>query len=34
VNETCGDYLSIYQQGMGCGTNLLNPGAMENCEVC
>ncbi|KAJ5741524.1 hypothetical protein N7533_010933 [Penicillium manginii] len=34
ANETCGDYLSAYQQGMGRGTNLLNPGATENCEVC
>lgn len=34
ANETCGDYLSTYQQGMGRGTNLLNPGATENCEVC
>jgi ABC-type multidrug transport system permease subunit len=34
ANETCGEYLSTYQQGMGRGTNLLNPGAVENCEVC
>lgn len=34
ANETCGDFLSTYQQGMGRGTNLLNPGARENCEVC
>ncbi|KAJ5196123.1 hypothetical protein N7449_006602 [Penicillium cf. viridicatum] len=34
ANEICGDYLSIYQQGMGRGTNLLNLGATENCEVC
>ncbi|UPL03176.1 hypothetical protein LCI18_014110 [Fusarium solani-melongenae] len=34
ANETCGDYLSTYQQGMGRGTNLLSPAATENCEVC
>ncbi|KAJ5351965.1 hypothetical protein N7452_000939 [Penicillium brevicompactum] len=34
ANMTCGDYLSAYQQGMGLGTNLLNPNATENCEVC
>ncbi|KAI8942075.1 hypothetical protein NX059_000174 [Plenodomus lindquistii] len=33
-NQTCGDYLTLYQQGMGQGTNLLNPGATENCQVC
>ncbi|KAF2844868.1 multidrug resistance protein CDR2 [Plenodomus tracheiphilus IPT5] len=34
ANQTCSDYLSLYQQGMGRGTNLLNPGATENCQVC
>ncbi|KAH6988347.1 putative ABC transporter [Ilyonectria destructans] len=34
ANYTCGDYLSAYQQGMGVGTNLLNPGATAACEVC
>lgn len=34
VNQTCGDYLAAYQQGMGAGTNLLNPDATSRCEVC
>lgn len=34
ANQTCGDYLSAYQQGMGVGTNLLNPDATAACEVC
>lgn len=34
TNQTCGDYLSAYQQGMGVGTNLLNPEARAACEVC
>ncbi|KAJ4220323.1 hypothetical protein NW757_014522 [Fusarium falciforme] len=34
ANQTCGDYLSAYKQGMGVGTNLLNPGATAACEVC
>src|SRR5690348_14853393 len=33
-NQTCGEYLSAYQQGMGSGTNLLNPDATSGCEVC
>ncbi|KAI9162747.1 ATPase [Paramyrothecium foliicola] len=33
-NQTCGEYLSAYQAGMGSGTNLLNPDAMGGCEVC
>jgi ABC-type multidrug transport system permease subunit len=34
VKQTCGDYLAMYQQGMGAGTNLLNPEATSGCEVC
>ncbi|KAF2017942.1 ABC-transporter [Aaosphaeria arxii CBS 175.79] len=33
-NQTCGQYLSVYQQGMGAGTSLLNPDAMADCRVC
>lgn len=33
-NQTCGQYLSVYQEGMGAGINLLNPDAMESCQVC
>ncbi|KAH8761629.1 putative ABC transporter [Diaporthe sp. PMI_573] len=33
-NQTCGDYLEIYQQGMGAATNLLNPGDTSSCQVC
>jgi ATP-binding cassette subfamily G (WHITE) protein 2 (SNQ2) len=32
--QTCAEYLTPYLQGMGARTNLLNPTAMENCEVC
>ncbi|KAH7032172.1 ABC-2 type transporter-domain-containing protein [Macrophomina phaseolina] len=34
VNQTCGQYLSAYQQGAGAGTNLLNPDATADCRVC
>ncbi|PSN71258.1 multidrug resistance protein CDR2 [Corynespora cassiicola Philippines] len=34
ANQTCGSYLSTYQQGMGADTNLLNPDATAGCEVC
>jgi ABC-type multidrug transport system permease subunit len=34
ANQTCGEYLSIYQQGMGAGINLLNPKATADCRVC
>jgi len=34
ANQTCGQYLSNYQLGMGVGTNLLNPDATSGCEVC
>lgn len=34
ANQTCGEYLAAYQQGMGAGTNLLNPAATDRCEVC
>ncbi|CAE7188496.1 hypothetical protein PTNB85_07610 [Pyrenophora teres f. teres] len=34
ANQTCRQYLSIYQQGMGFGTNLLNPDATSGCEMC
>lgn len=33
-NQTCGEYLSMYKQGMGVDTNLLNPDARSGCEVC
>ncbi|KAL5351716.1 hypothetical protein ACLOAV_003576 [Pseudogymnoascus australis] len=33
-NSTCGDYLANYMQGMGSGTNLLNPEATADCRVC
>lgn len=33
-NQTCGEYLLAYQQGMGSGTNLLNPEATADCRVC
>jgi ABC-type multidrug transport system permease subunit len=33
-NQTCGEYLMAYQQGMGAGTNLLNPEATTDCRVC
>lgn len=33
-NQTCGEYLAAYRQGMGVGTNLLNPEATADCRVC
>ncbi|RAR08086.1 multidrug resistance protein CDR2 [Stemphylium lycopersici] len=33
-NQTCGQYLEVYQQGMGAATNLLNPEATADCRVC
>ncbi|RSL79968.1 hypothetical protein CEP51_006953 [Fusarium floridanum] len=33
-NQTCGEYLASYQQGVGAATNLLNPGATSACRVC
>ncbi|KAF5005412.1 hypothetical protein FDECE_8133 [Fusarium decemcellulare] len=33
-NQTCGDYLSVYQEGMGIATNLLNPDDTSSCRVC
>jgi len=33
-NQTCGEYLGIYQRGMGVGTNLLNPDDTLDCRVC
>ncbi|OJJ78039.1 hypothetical protein ASPBRDRAFT_191300 [Aspergillus brasiliensis CBS 101740] len=33
-NQTCAEYLGDYLQGMGSGTNLLNPNATSNCQVC
>ncbi|EJP68554.1 ABC transporter, putative [Beauveria bassiana ARSEF 2860] len=33
-NQTCGDYLSVYQKGMGVATNLLNPDDTSSCRVC
>lgn len=34
TNQTCGDYLAAFQQGVGSGTNLLNPDAYSDCRVC
>lgn len=34
ANQTCGEYLAAYQQGMGAGTTVLNSDAMSRCEVC
>ncbi|KAJ5619237.1 hypothetical protein N7510_003221 [Penicillium lagena] len=31
---TCGQYLADYMQGLGSGTNLLNPDSTSNCKVC
>ncbi|KAM0207312.1 hypothetical protein ACHAQD_012104 [Fusarium lateritium] len=33
-NQTCGEYLSAYKQGMGAGINLVNPDATSSCRVC
>lgn len=33
-NQTCGEYLDIYQRGMGPGINILNPEATADCRVC
>lgn len=33
-NQTCGEYLGSYLQGMGSGANLLNPSADAACRVC
>lgn len=33
-NQTCGEYLNIYQRGMGMGTNLLNPDDTLECRFC
>lgn len=32
--QTCRQYLAPYQQGMGVGSNLLNPDADSQCQVC
>ena len=32
--QTCAEYLSAYQSGMGAATNLLNPNANADCQVC
>lgn len=34
INETCGTYLAAYRQGVGAGTNILNPDATAGCNVC
>jgi ABC-type multidrug transport system permease subunit/ABC-type multidrug transport system ATPase subunit len=34
ANNTCGEYLRSYQQGMGARTNLINPSATSGCRVC
>ncbi|KAF4170995.1 hypothetical protein CNMCM8927_002959 [Aspergillus lentulus] len=33
-NQTCGEYLNVYQRGVGVGTNLLNPDDTFGCRVC
>ncbi|PNP40055.1 hypothetical protein TGAMA5MH_07977 [Trichoderma gamsii] len=33
-NQTCQEYLSVYQQGMGAAINLLNPEDTDDCRVC
>ncbi|KAK1237420.1 hypothetical protein MKX08_003045 [Trichoderma sp. CBMAI-0020] len=33
-NQTCQEYLSVYQQGIGAATNLLNPEDTDACRVC
>ncbi|KAF7587415.1 hypothetical protein BBP40_007255 [Aspergillus hancockii] len=33
-NQTCGEYLTMYQRGMGVATNLLNPNDTTDCRVC
>lgn len=33
-SQTCIEYLTPYLNGMGAGTNLLNPNATAGCEVC
>jgi len=33
-NQTCGEYLDDYLQGMGSGANLTNPDATSGCKVC
>ncbi|KAL3419145.1 Brefeldin A resistance protein (ABC-2 type transporter) [Phlyctema vagabunda] len=33
-NQTCGEYLADYMQGMGARTNLVNPDATSGCQVC
>jgi ATP-binding cassette subfamily G (WHITE) protein 2 (SNQ2) len=32
--QTCQQYLAPFQQGMGVGSNLLNPDAEAQCQVC
>ncbi|OJD38105.1 abc transporter-like protein [Diplodia corticola] len=34
ANQTCGEYLADYQQGMGMLSNLVNPAADSGCKVC
>jgi ABC-type multidrug transport system permease subunit len=34
VGQTCQEYLSAYQNGMGSATNLLNPNDSSACQVC
>lgn len=33
-NQSCADYLDVYQRGMGVASHLLNPEATAGCEVC
>lgn len=34
AGQTCAQYLSAYQNGMGAASNLLNPNARSACQVC
>jgi ABC-type multidrug transport system permease subunit len=34
AGQTCQEYLSAYQSGMGSATNLLNPNDTSACQVC
>lgn len=34
ANQTCAEYLTPYQQGMGAASNLINPTATAGCRVC
>jgi len=34
AGQTCAEYLSTYQAGIGAATNLLNPNDSSACQVC